>query len=310
MNRYLCWIIGERHSDVARYHASTLNRIRSHAIAIHIPVSLWALSSFMVARQLFGATIASSILVAAISSVLIYLVERLVLTTPKTWPVNVARLAIGLVMGIIGASVVDLVVFEREVSQELYQSGEARIEGDFDVKLASQTLIVAQSKADWLKAESAAKCEGNGSCGTHQRNLGPVYLSLAHHADVLRKDYVAAQARLAGLTAARDSAVSEWGGSSKALTTAGLLARMDALHAYIDRHPIALVAWALFFILVLACELMVVCSKMVWGRTVDDEIADARERMSLHTTRAAVAAVTSPAADSLRLLGQHYARTA
>ena len=64
----------------------------------------------------------------------------------------------------------------------------------------------------------------------------------------------------------------------------------------------AWVAWALFFMLVLCMELMVVFAKLVFGETVDDHLVRIREELSHHRARSYLEATTSPLAGAQSLL--------
>jgi hypothetical protein len=41
-SNYLCAVVGESPERVARLHDSTRRRLKTFAIALHIPVTLWA----------------------------------------------------------------------------------------------------------------------------------------------------------------------------------------------------------------------------------------------------------------------------
>ena len=64
----------------------------------------------------------------------------------------------------------------------------------------------------------------------------------------------------------------------------------------------ALVAWLLFFVLVLSMELMVVFVKLVFGETVDDRLERIREQLSRHKAESYLEAMTSPLAGARGLL--------
>jgi hypothetical protein len=151
ISNYLCHVVGEDPARAARFHSSTIKRAKAFAIAIHIPVLLWAMTGYLIASQIFKLTDVAAAGIAFLCSGLIYLVERLVLATPKVWFVNLGRVVIGVVIAVLGASTVDLVVFDREVKQQLLHSGEERIRLAADKTAAAQSLIVAQKKTDWLK---------------------------------------------------------------------------------------------------------------------------------------------------------------
>jgi hypothetical protein len=306
ISTYLCHVLGEQPERVARMHASTVKRMTAFGIAIHIPVMLWAMTGYVIASQIFRLEAWASGAIALFCAGLIYLVERLVLATPKVWFVNVGRVLIGVVIAVLGASTVDLVIFDREVAYQLRESGLVRIEADSQRSANAQRLIVEQRKADWLKAQDAANCEANGTCGSKIRSVGPVYRELARQSELLRIEYMAAQSQLEQIAEQRTLALSNWRESSAVVEQAGLLARVEALHQYTTQNTAALVAWGLFFALVLFFELMVVLAKLVFGETVDDELDQIRERISQKKARDYMEAVTSPVAEAKYLLGTTF----
>lgn len=306
ISSYLCHVVGETPQRAARFHASTVRRTKAFAIAIHIPVLLWAVTGFVIASQIFRQSQVASAGVALMCAGLIYLVERLVLATPKVWFVNVSRVLIGLVISVLGASTVDLVIFDREIAEQLLLTGEATLLAEHGALLATQANTVTQKKADWLKAQDAANCEANGTCGSKLRSVGPVYRELARQAELLRQEYMAAQAQLSAATKNKAQALAQWRATPPTGDKAGLLARVQALHAYTAHNTAALVAWVLFFTLVLFFELMVVLSKLVFGDTVDDELDRIRERISQQKARDYMEAVTSPVAGARALIAASY----
>lgn len=301
-SRYLCLVVGEAADRVARLHYSTQRRIKAFAIALHIPVTLWALTGYVISSRVFYKGQEESIGIAIFCAGLIYLLERLVLATPKAWFVNIGRLVIGVVISVLGASAMDLVIFEREVALQLRKAGQERITAEFDRALAKQQGLVVQKKTDWLTAQAAANCEADGSCGSGVRSVGPIYQRLADQAKLLRQDYEVAQARLDAVASERQLALTSWHNSPKAMDEAGLLSRVEALHQYTMGNTAAMVAWFLFFTLVLFMELMVVFAKLVFGETVDDRIDCIRDQLSRHKAEAYLEAVTSPLASARGVL--------
>lgn len=117
--------------------------MKAFAIAIHIPVLLWAVTGHVIASQIFRLAAWPAAAVACLCAGLIYLVERLVLATPKVWFVNLGRVLIGVVTSVLGASTVDLVIFDREITQQLREAGEARIQANADKAADTQRHAVA-----------------------------------------------------------------------------------------------------------------------------------------------------------------------
>lgn len=306
ISNYLCHVVGEQPQQVARFHPSTVKRIKAYALAIHIPVLMWAVTGFVIASQIFHMDDVGASVVAIFSAGLIYLVERLVLATPRAWYVNLARVLIGVVIAVLGASTVDLVIFDREIKQQLLKTSEEHLRAEHGQATTAQLQVMAQKKADWDKAQEAANCEANGTCGSKLRSVGPVYRELARQADVLRQDYLVAQAQLAQLKSQHAQAIEQFRAAPQVVEKAGLLARIEALHQYTSSNTAAFAAWCLFFALVLFFELMVVLSKLVFGETVDDELDRIREHISQQKARDYMQAVTSPVMGARQLIEASY----
>lgn len=306
ISAYLCRVIGESTQRVARLHPSTIRRTKAFAIAIHIPVFLWLATGYLIASNVFEQTKEVASVIALLCGTLIYMVERLVLATPKIWYVNVSRVLIGVVISILGATAVDLVIFDREVTKQLLETREADLISRQEASVGKLQADVAQKKADWFKATEAANCEANGTCGSKVRSVGPVYRELARQAEFLRMEYLKAQDHLTEQHSANLRALAQLRETPPSASEFGLLARIEALHDYTQKNSAARTAWLLFFVLVLFLELMVVFCKLVFGETVDDEIDRIREKISHKKAVDYMQAVTSPVANALDLVEASY----
>lgn len=305
-SKYLCALVGVHPHQTDRLHPSTLNRITAFGIAIHLPVLLWAGTGYTIASSVFGLTTLRATMAAVVSALVIYLVERLVLATPKTWYVSIGRIVLGAIISTLGATSVDIVIFEKEISQQLTVQAERRANIAFAQQQAAQKAIVQSKRQEWLAAQAAAQCEANGTCGSKMRSTGPIYRELARHADRLRSEYEHSEIALENLRIERDRAIARARESDGDIANAGLLTRVEALHEYTSSNRGARIAWALFFTLILCIELTVVLSKLVFGETVDDQIDRIREQVSEKRARAYLGAVTSPVAGARELLSQTY----
>jgi hypothetical protein len=291
---YLSTVVGIDPRRANKLHLSTRQRVTAFGLAIHIPVAVWALTGFVIASQIFNQPIGRSAAIAGMCAGMIYLVERLVIESPTSRWLSAFRLVIGLVVAILGATAVDLVLFDREVAQQLKADGEQRIRLEFDSRLSQAEQALAERKRDWLQAQEAANCEANGTCGTRRASVGPVYRGLVRQADTLRADYTQADKAVVDLRLSREEALKAWSESDTAVNDAGLLARVKALHDYILGDAVALAAWGLFFVLMVLLEMMVVFAKWAFGKTVDDHIETIREELKLHHAQSYRDAITSP----------------
>jgi hypothetical protein len=303
---YFCYIIGESPERASRFHNSTIKRTEAFAIAIHIPVFVWAVTGYLIAQGVFGLERSLSVSIALACGLLVYLVERLVLSTPKARIMTFGRLVIGLVIALLGASAVDLVIFEREIEQQLVVSKRQTLEQSHQKIIALESDLVQGKKVLWQKAQETANCEANGTCGSRIRSVGPVYRELARQADFLRAEYVAASSNLDALKKAKEDALASFEKNPPSSRDSGLLSRVQALHEYLESNFLAFIAWLLFFLLVLFFELMVVFCKMLFGETVDDELDQIRETISQEKARNYRDAVVNPQAGALALIDASY----
>lgn len=306
VSKYLCAVIGETPENINKQSKSTRTRAVSFAYAIHIPVILWSVTGYIIAKNIFKLDLEASLLVGAFCALMIYLVERLVIAMPKSWYINLGRFAIGLIIAILGASTVDLVIFDREVTQQLVRNGERRIQGQFNDEVRRQKIEVEERREDWNKAKAAANCEANGTCGSGTKNMGPVARELLRQATVMGEEYKAAALVLERIRAERDAAVGTYRLSPTGIEEAGLLERVRALHQYTKRHKAAFAFWILFFLLVLSFELMVIAVKFAFGETVDDKTAKLKEMLDQQKAENYFATVTSPTFKANRVLAETY----
>lgn len=304
INNYFCHVIGEDTGRFKRLHPSTTKRIKAFAIAIHIPVLLWAVTGYVIATSIFNQPNVKSIAIAAFAAALIFMIERIVIATPKTWYVNTGRIFIGLIIAILGASTFDLVIFEKEIQMQLQETTKLKISAEYGKSIAAQIQLAQQRKTEWMTVQQAANCEANGTCGSKQRSIGPIYKAIAHQAEFLKNEYLIAENQTSELIKQRDLKLAN--DPERVTNQSGLLARIEALHQYTMQNPAAMIAWALFFLLILAFELMVVLSKLVFAETVDDEIDRIREQVSQDKAKRYLNFITSDTAQSQRLLQDAY----
>jgi hypothetical protein len=208
--------------------------------------------------------------------------------------VTLLRFVLGAVIALLGSSAVDLIIFEREISEQLQVNAKQRVLADFEQKSSSIKIALDQKKSDWQRAQEAANCEANGTCGSRLRSVGPVYRELSRQAETLRKDYLLEQKKFESLNNKKLEDLEKATSLEQVNLNAGLLSRIAALHEFTTNNSAAFIAWILFLLLVLFLELMVVIAKFVFGETIDDELDQIRESISQNRARAYKETITSP----------------
>lgn len=288
---YLFWVAGETSARASSLHKSTIDRTTAFGLAIHLPVLLWAASAALIAHQVFEFGTAASLTLAVACGALIYLLERLVIAAPKNRWVNAGRVLLGCIIAVLGATVVDLSIFEREVALQLRKDRLATIEKQFESDLHGLRSQVADKETSWKESVARAACEADGSCGSRQKGRGPIVKLLEQFADRNREEYEAARARLHQKEMDKAAATER---ADEVLAESGILSRFQAFHDFSRDRPLVQIAWGLFFLLVLTMELMVVFVKLAFPRTVDDRVEEVRERISAAKADEYQATMTSP----------------
>lgn len=301
ISAYLWAMAGEQPRRVRAWQRSSQRRLTAFGIAIHIPVLLWLLTGYLLASTVFGISAKYSAGIALGCAFVIYLVERLILAAPASWKVSAFRVTMGLVIALIGASAVDLVLFDKEIKQELKEAAIQRITADYEEKKKEQVALIAQKKSDWERAVAQANCEANGTCGSRKASTGPIYAELKRQEELRREAYLTAEADLPKLDVKMVGAV------KLAVATvseeAGLLERLEALHAFLAGKPLGFWTWGIFFAFMVLLELMVVVTKWSFRKeSVDEEVERLKEAITLHKARSHHDLVTSPAFEAERLI--------
>jgi hypothetical protein len=261
------------------YH-STIQRRSALVCSIQLPVLIWVLCGYLLSLRLFGLNLWSSLAVAAGCGYVIFLVERLVIATPRSVYVATARLVLTVLMSALGACVFDLIVFEKDITAQLQQEAIAKVVGQKNELIKLKETEVAKKKEDWGSALHDANCEANGTCGSGVKSPGPLYRELKTQADEKHKDYLAASKELDDLRQKTETEVNALRTSDEPLQNAGVLMQLQALHQYVGEHPWALVFWACLFVTIMLLEASVLAAKYAFGETVDDLRERIREQLA------------------------------
>lgn len=151
------------------------------------------MTAFVTAHALFGLSGPVAGSVAALAASLIYVIERIVITSPSSGLMNTVRVTLGLLIALMGASTLDLVIFAPEVAQQLRVDQRRQLQARFDQDNERMGQALARKRALWLAAQAAANCEANDTCGSRAASTGPIYREAARQASVHQAAYLRAE---------------------------------------------------------------------------------------------------------------------
>jgi hypothetical protein len=302
INPYFLLLLGESRADVESLHRSSISRLKAYAIAMHIPLFIWVSTGFVAATRIFQLPVDAAVGLAICAGLIVYLVERVVLATPKGAVITSLRVLIGLLMAVVGSAMVDLVLFDREITSKFQIQAEHRLQAQQRMVLRTQAERAEEARTLWLSSKAAANCEANGTCGSGIRSTGPIYRELVAQAEIARTDYLQAAAKLEFLEESARKELQALRENGVETSGIGVLARLEALHDYILNTQMARLMWWMFLLLIVSMELMVVFVKVVFPATADDLIFEVNEAISAQKARDYRAAVISPLFGARQLL--------
>ena len=302
---YCAVIVGEDLERLPRLHPSSRTRLKAFALAMHIPVALWAVTSHAIATRIFGFSTREAVLVSVFCAGLIYVLERLILVVPRSRAVACLRIMIGLLVAMLAASTFDLVLFEKEIAASLKAGVEQKLAQEALARRTKAEAFVATAKHDWLQLQQQANCEANGTCGSGKASVGPIYRELSRQAELMRLEYLRATAELARLES--EEAATLKSANTNIQQQAGLLERMEALLRYLQGKRHAQAFWLVLFSLVLTLEMVVILTKSAFHEeTVDDQIARIKEDASRLQAQRYLKTLVNPAERARALLDREH----
>lgn len=265
--------------DIRSFRSTRLRRTAT-VCAVQLPIIIWALCAYMLASQLFGLNMWPSLAVAAGCAYVIFLVEKLVLSTPRTKWMFMARFVLTLLMSALGACVFDLVIFEKDIKAELVATGAAAYVQRMQPEITRKAQEVGAKDKAREAALQKANCEADGTCGSGKRSTGPIWRELMRQAEQKRAEYVTAAAELEALKSKVQADAKVAG--EQAVEEAGVLKRLQALHDYIGANMPAMVWWVVLFLVIMLLEASVLLAKYAGGKSIDEKLHELHEAMTLH----------------------------
>jgi hypothetical protein len=266
MSAYIFNVIGEDSYELPYLHKSTISRIKAYAIAIHIPVIIWFIVSFLIAKNIFHLSLFLSFGISFFASSLIYLLERLVLASPKGFGIALIRIILGLAIGYMGAKSVDLVIFNKEIVQQLKVNSNNKINNAYNQQILTNEIDINNKYQLWQNARQASIGEADGTGGTKIKNVGPIFKQKAEYAETLRLDYIKTKDAMDALIQTKNKEISE--SISTSVESAGLLNQIEALEDFLSKNKTAKNVYWLFFIIIMAFELSTIyvksCKIKLW----------------------------------------------
>ncbi len=287
----------DRNHGLARFQ-SVRNRRIALRCAFQLPVIIWAVSTYALARQVFDVGVVGSLAASAAVGYVVAVVETMLVASPRSAWLFVARLILTLVMSILGATALDIALFEKDIAAQIRASAEAAYAKKREPEVTALLKQVEQKKTDWQKAldkaNDEAQCRGSGSgrCG-----LGKIAAELLTQAGIKREDYQQAEQALQTLRAAIKQGSITAG--LAAPRNAGVLGRVTAFHDFVRDNPPAFWLWILLLTMLSFLESSVLIVRYVGGESLAERVERLEEKRLLTMLERHVSPLAGQAPETL-----------
>lgn len=251
-----------------------------------IPMLLWFISGFLISKNLIGISVLKSLIVGIICSVLIYIIDRSFITSfgsKQKWLMNGIRIGFAVMSAILGSLALDLVIFEGDIqtyqnanSQKMAKQYEDEYGSKFlgDLTLLQNDANSARTRHSELIDIYNAEIDGKG---TGIKGVGKAANAKKANADEAKTQLDLAELRFQNQKSEIDSAAYAYGVSQTAVDDGAILRKLHDFHQFIAGSKLNILMYAIFFIIMLLIESMLIVYKIGARETVLEKLLLAEE---------------------------------
>lgn len=272
-----CRITGDEYPRLAQSTPESRRKVLAMAVALLVPTLVWTGASFMLAFSVLKASVWASLLTAVVAGTIVFSIERLIVMARGNGWLVFFRILVGMCTALLGAVVVDEVVFAADIDQQMQvekqtwvkRSGEAALAQFWQGRNEQQLRLQAQqAMQQWQQLEKVAREEADGTGGSGQRGVDQVTrFKQAQAADAKAIfDKWQTQLEQAELAAQQAQQQAETDAANR-FNMNSLLLRIKALFALIRSDVYMMIIYGLFTGLMFLLEFLVIVFKMTWRQT-------------------------------------------
>lgn len=210
------------------------------------------------------------------------------------------RLLLAVIISIVISKPLELKIFEKEINaeliimeQEVYKTQEQKVRERFDSGITGlqQEVGTLKTEVETLRAKrdelaEAARQEADGTGGSRQRNLGPIYKTKKQDADRAEAELNEAIARNQPLIAEKENAIKSLQEASSSEVTGlqraglgGFASRIDALSRLSEKSGAIWIASLFIMLLFIAIETAPIFVKLISSRSPYDYVLHKHEHV-------------------------------
>lgn len=210
------------------------------------------------------------------------------------------RLVLAVIISIVISKPLELKIFEKEINaelismeQEVYKTQEQKVQERYDSRITGlqQEISTHKTEVETLRLKrdelaEAARQEADGTGGSKQRNLGPIYKTKKQDADKAEAELNAAMARNQPLITEKENAIKSLQAEATTNITGlqreglgGFASRIDALSRLAEKSGAIWMASLFIMLLFIAIETAPIFVKLISSRSPYDYVLHKHEQV-------------------------------
>lgn len=214
--------------------------------------------------------------------------------------IAVPRLLLAGLLAVVISRPLELKIFEKEIQaelgvmqQEVYKTQEAGVQSRFQNQIEQKRAEIANLKSEIVQKSAhrdtlllEANREADGTGGSRQRNLGPIYQTKKLAADQAQAELDSLTAKTQPQILEKEKAIAQLEADVRTETAAldrtkfdGMAARMEALRRLTERSPAILLASLFILLLFVAIETAPIFVKLISPRSPYDYLLHEQEHV-------------------------------
>lgn len=275
MTKATCTILGENYELLRKSSPNSRMKVNVLALALMVPTMMWAVTGYLLASEIKGFGIQKSLGFAVFMMVLVFILESLIVRTPKNKTIKWLRVSLGVLMAFIGSVILDEWLFKEDIDKqmafnkiELVEKESARIWNESQIGIARLEDEVNLRRQEWDAAIGNATREADGTGGSGNKGVSAIANLKMTVAAQKQLEYEKAAKQLSELKATVETQITDRIGEIEAaLDTKSLLSRMQAMFSLIFSNAVMFIVWFLVTGILFCFEFIVVILKMSWEDT-------------------------------------------
>lgn len=275
MLKFYCGITGD---DVNLLKADTpesIKKVAALASTVFIPTIIWVIIGYLMVSVVLKGNILAAIITSFVMGMLIFLIEKNIIMAHTSRAIKTFRIALGIVISLLGAVCLDEVIFKPDIDQQLSEMNRisiaanlARVDNSYRDVLSTKQMDVNKKYAVWQQALINATKEADGSGGSGRKGVDAITIIKLNAADICKGDYEKTKLEFEALNTKLDlEKIAVQTSVQNSFQDAALLNRIKALFRLVFSNWAMGIIYLLVTALLFFMEFLVVFLKNAWPQT-------------------------------------------